>query len=280
MQYKLGWAIGCFVLGATSTAMLQASLVEEILASDAGFVTEEGGSSKGDAIFAPGAKYNYSVGLEVHYPEGSYSSPLAVMERRNYFVFDLSSITVPIVAAKIEIFAGVLESVNAEELFALRPIDDQAGGLGDADALLGGAIVGDFDEPTDPLIGMAKALFGKIPATPPGPPPAPPILGGGPITPAMNSTIIAFDFTPEGIDFLNFRPLDRVIFGGHVASLLDLGSPQQPFGFTGPDISGTIPPLLGSTPTPKLILTLVPEPATGLMVLLATPLAMLRRRSV
>ena len=40
-------------------------------ATDAGFVTVMGGSAKGDATLAPSAKYNYSVGRELHYATGA-----------------------------------------------------------------------------------------------------------------------------------------------------------------------------------------------------------------
>ena len=42
-------------------------------ASDAGFVTEAGGSAKGDGTVsgAESATYNYSVGRELHYSSGA-----------------------------------------------------------------------------------------------------------------------------------------------------------------------------------------------------------------
>jgi hypothetical protein len=51
-----------------------------LTATDAGFVTEMGGSAKGDGTISP-ADYNYSVGYEVHFADGSLSGPLAPMLR-------------------------------------------------------------------------------------------------------------------------------------------------------------------------------------------------------
>ena len=76
-----------------------AAAAEVVTATDAGFVTMAGGSAKGDGTVAPDATYNYSVGRELHYGAGALFSPLAAMDRKNYFVFDLTGITDTIVSA-------------------------------------------------------------------------------------------------------------------------------------------------------------------------------------
>lgn len=245
-----------------------------VVATDAGFVTAMGGSAKGDGTVVASATYNYSVGRELHYATGALGAPLMPMERRNYFVFDLTGVTDTITSGSLLLFAGVYESVDPTEAFALRPISDQIGALADADALgAPGTVPGDFDSPADPLVGMAAALFTKIP-----PFPGPPMLGGAMISAGMDGTIISIALTPEGVGFLNSHLGERVILGG-TCPTAEPGpghpppdSPQQPFGFTGVDIPG------GSPLAPKLSLTTVPAPgAAGLLLALGLTAARRRR---
>jgi len=60
-----------------ASVMGMAGRVEAVplLAVDLGFVTEVGGSAKGDGTLAPGATYNYSAGREEHYAGGFLSPP-------------------------------------------------------------------------------------------------------------------------------------------------------------------------------------------------------------
>ena len=103
---------GCSALVAAVSVVAAAEATPILLeATDAGFVTAAGGSAKGDGTLGPPATYNYSVGWEVHYVDGSLgmppgTTPLAAMERKNYFVFDLTGITSPITSAAFLINAG------------------------------------------------------------------------------------------------------------------------------------------------------------------------------
>jgi len=102
--HRRGGPVAALLLGAWLSGMPAAQAVT-LDAIDSGFITSAGGSDKFDALAAPGAKYNYSVGWELHYPGGGLmpSTPLIEMDRKNYFVFDLSGVTSPILSASIEL---------------------------------------------------------------------------------------------------------------------------------------------------------------------------------
>jgi hypothetical protein len=250
-------------------------------AVDTGFVTLAGGSAKGDGTLVSGATYNYSVGRELHYDDGSLgippgSTPLAPMDRNNYFTFDLSSVGAEIESASLEVYAGVFESVDATETFVLVAPADPGAALTDIDALAAGNLVGstEFNEPSDLLIGVAGALYGNIEGFSGLP------LASAVISSADDSTTLSIPIDLPGIAYLNDFSGGPVVLGGVVSTVV-LGGlpdfPQQPFGGTGPDIPG------GDPLTPKLVLTIVPEPTTAL--LLASGLAglaatALRRRRV
>ena len=62
------------------------AVVVTLDAIDAGFVTEAGGSAKGDGTLVAGATFNYSVGRELHFVDGSLgmppgTTPIAPMDR-------------------------------------------------------------------------------------------------------------------------------------------------------------------------------------------------------
>jgi hypothetical protein len=82
--------IGLLLATAWSLAAVGRAEIVVLDATDAGFVTVMGGSAKGDATLAPSAKYNYSVGRELHYATGALGPTFAAMDRKNYFVFDLT----------------------------------------------------------------------------------------------------------------------------------------------------------------------------------------------
>jgi hypothetical protein len=233
-----------------------------LTATDAGFVTSAGGSAKGDGTIVPAAKYNYSVGFELHYGTGALFAPLSPMMRKNYFVFDLTGVTELISEAKLTLYTGTLESADASELYLLNDTTDMAGALGDAAGIAGGAVPSDFDSPADPLVGMAAMLYSKLAD-------GPTILGGLVLTPAMDDTFVDITFGPAGLGYLNSFLGTKIILSGFVPTAMPPDFPQQPFGFTGPDIPG------GDPKTPSLTLTLVPEPSAasllgigGLMIFL------------
>jgi hypothetical protein len=235
-----------------------------ITASDSGFVTEMGGSSKGDATLAPSAKYNYSVGFEEHYATGDLGPTFAPMFRRNYFVFDLTGVAT-ITSGTLTLWAGTYESGDATESFGLFDSTDPAGAKGLATALLTGTSTSDFDDPGDPLVGAAATLYTKLAD-------GPMFLGGLVISAAADDSYIDIAFTSAGLGYLNTFLGTSVILGGKVPTAVPPSFPQQPFGFTGPDIPG------GDPKTPKLTLSTIPEPSAGLLVLAGGALAFSRRR--
>jgi hypothetical protein len=231
-------------------------------AIDSGFVTMTGGSAKGDSTLAPGAKFNYSVGYELHYATGALgmppgTTPLAPMDRNNYFVFDLSTLPGPITAATLVLPAGMLESVDGVEVFdVVTPIAPMMA-LADAGALLGASGMGPgaFDSPMDPAVGIAAALYGNIEGGAGGP------IGSKSITPADDFTMVSIPLSLGGVTYLNGFLGGTVILGGSVPSIVVAsGTPQQPFGFTSPSIPGVGPTV------PKLIVSAVPE-ASSLLCL-------------
>jgi hypothetical protein len=219
--------------------LAQAHSAQAIVLSavDSGFVTMAGGSSKGDGTIAPGATFNYSVGYELHYSTGALgmppgTTPLAPMDRNNYFVFPLGMVSGPIVSATLLLPAGMLESVDGVEMFDVVAPVAPLMALGDAGALMGahGMGPGAFDSPMDPAVGIASALYGNIEGG------AGFLLGSKAITPADDMSVI---------------------------SIPPSGTPQQPFGFTSPMIPGMGPSV------PKLDITVVPEPGTAVLLVVA-----------
>jgi len=238
---------------------------DTITAIDAGFVTEAGGSAKGDGTVVPPATYNYSVGRELHYAMGAFGPDLAPMDRKNYFVFDLSGISETIVSATLEVYAGVYESVDPTEMFALVAPGDPGAALGDAAFLLAANGIGmsEFDSPADPAIMVAMALHGNLSA-------APVELGSVTISAADDGMTLSIAFGPAGLDYLNSFAGGMVLIGGTVPTSPPPDFPQQPFGFTGPDIPG------GDPLTPALLVEVVPEPGT--MALLGLGAIMVGRK--
>jgi hypothetical protein len=243
MLLVLPWALAAPVSALTLTAV------------DAGFVTEAGGSAKGDGTVASGAKYNYSAGFELHYATGALGAPLAPMFRKNYFVFDLSGVGGALASAKITLWSGTLETADASESWLMMNTIDMPAAVGLAAALAGGALPGEFDETTDPLVISASMLYGKLAD-------GPMVLGGFVITHAMDDSFIDIVFSPAGLGHLSSFVGGKVVLAGMVPSAMPPGFPQQPFGFTGPDIPG------GDPKTPTLTVTVVPEPDPAWMLLL------------
>jgi hypothetical protein len=242
-----------------------------LTATDSGFVTEMGGSSKGDGTLAPGATNNYSAGRELHYADGALGSPFAPMDRKNYFVFDLTGIPGTIVDAKLLLYTGPAtpppfpggehgyESGDLSETYGLAATPDSAGALADAAALKMGNETGgpaDFDDPTDPLVGMAKSMYMKL-ATGPTP------LAFAVLSPTTDGMTIPLPFTPPGLGYLNSFVGAKVILAGKVPTAMPPTTPQSVFGYTEPDIAG------GDPLTPKLEVTYIPEPHSALLAALS-----------
>ncbi len=238
-----------------------------LTATDAGFVTMMGGSSKGDGTVVASAKYNYSVGFELHYATGALGAPLGPMDRKNYFVFDLTSVTSPIASAVLKAYAGPAiappfpggahgyESTDPTETYAITDTPTQAAALGLAMSLKGGALPSEFDTPTDPLVLDAKALYMML--APPGPP-----LASKIVSPLDDGTIMSLTFTGPGLAFLNSHLGTKILLGGFLPTAMPpMPLPQSIFGFTGPDIDA------GDMLTPTLELdVVVPEASSALCV--------------
>jgi hypothetical protein len=226
-------------------------------AIDSGFVTMAGGSAKGDGTVAPPATFNYSVGYELHYSAGALFTPLAPMDRNNYFVFDLSSLPGPITSATLVLPAGMLESVDGMEVFDVVTPTAPLIALSDAGFLMGASGAGPsaFDAPTDMAVGVAMALYGNIEGGTGSP------IGSLALTPADDFTTVSIPLSALGVTYLNGFLGGTVLLGGSVPSIVVAsGDPQQPFGFTAPVIPGTGPTV------PKLIVTAVPEASSLLFV--------------
>lgn len=257
-------ALSIVLLGLVAVPRAGADVIP---ASDAGFVTEAGGSAKGDGTVTSGATYNYSVGREVHYAMGALGGPLVAMNRNNYFVFDLSGVGGTILSASLELYAGVYESVDPTETFLIGAPADPGAALGDAMFLKGEHALGPsaFDSPFDPAIGVAMGLHGNLGG---GPTP----FGGAIISTGDDGSTLSIMLDAGGIAYLNSFLGGSVLIAGFVPTAIPPASPQQPFGLTGPDIPG------GDPLTPTLTVT-IPEPGTLALALLGTgALVTLRRR--
>jgi hypothetical protein len=176
------------------------------------------------------------------------------MDRRNYFVFDLTGVTDTITSATITLWTGTYESVHGTESFGLFDSTDPAGAKGLATALAGGTMTTEFDSPADSLVMAAGTLYTKLAD-------GPMFLGGAVISTAIDDSYLAITLTPAGLGYLNTFLGSTVIFGGKVVSVVPPPAPQQPFGFTGPD---SFP----GAKTPTLTITTVPEPSTVLLLML------------
>ena len=251
-------------------------------ATDAGFVTAMGGSAKGDGTVAPPATYNYSAGWEEHYGDGALGSPLVYMPRKNYLVFDLTSVTGIITGASLKLYAGPdtgdpypdgmhgYESFDDSEIFEIFETTDPTAGLALADELITLATVAGsdaFDAAGKPGVTVGGGLFTVLGDGSP--------LSGIELSSSDDDTIITMDFSEAALGYLNLFVGERLILAGGLSSLSETdGVTEGVFGYTGPDIPG------GDVLTPTLELTTVPEPGSGgaALIILVTGWALSRRR--
>ncbi|MEM7456391.1 MAG: PEP-CTERM sorting domain-containing protein [Planctomycetota bacterium] len=264
MKFKIQSAVYILVATLVSPAAICADAVLD--ATDAGFVTELGGSAKGDGTITPPATYNYSVGQELHYSDGSLgtppgTTPLAYMDRNNYFIFDTTGIDGIVVGAALTLPAGMFESVDSFETFHLVAPLDPGAALGDADMLAFAHTFGstEFDEPFDPMVSVAMALYGNIEGG------SGDILATSLISSSDDFTTLSIEFEPLGIDYINSLLGGEIFFGGTVSTITPGSTTEQPFGFTGGEF-------------PKLELMTVPEPGSASILLTVAGCFGLRRR--
>ncbi len=247
-------------------------------ALDSGFVTEAGGSSKYDGLLLAPATFNYSAGFELHYVDGGTGGPggTAPMLRKNYFVFDLSGITDPVVGAALLLFnpIGGYESSEATETFVLA-------GSGSPTILVDLATMAELAPPLDPsAVTLAMGIYGSVSDT----------LGAlpdfGMVTMSMadDGTTVTVPLSSEGLAYLNAGLGGLVVFGGEVSSVTPpLPIPQAVFGLTEPTFTSPKAMIMITTADPPP--ALVPALSEGLAVLLTVMLlilgaAVVRRRAL
>ena len=273
-----------FVLLTFGIVFSCSSLCADIItldAVDAGFVTEAGGSAKGDGTLTSPATFNYSVGQAEHFDDGSLTGGLAFNVRKNYFVFDLAGVFDPISSASLKIYMGPdtppdfpggehgYESLDPFEDFSILETTDVGMAVGIIGDLLSGNLVdgpGAFDDPSDPLVLAAKDLYS--------------ILGDGAVLGSITTTsddddtFLLIDFSPFGVAYLNLFLGGPAVIAGELMTVDSPDMTELIFGFTEPDIIGGSDPEL----VPELIVTTIPEPSFLPILLLPMGIGFLRRR--
>lgn len=291
---SLGLLLVLLVLGGLLPSTSYGGVID-LPAVDAGFVTNggadpavAGGSSKFDALLAPVAKYNYSVGWEDHYGGGGLKPTAALTknEKRNYFAFDLSGISDPITSAtlKLPLPLGGYDSPDATETFIIGGnagpfMDPVSSAMVDAFAALmtlsspatvPSTIPPGVPSPSGPFdidpayIALAAILFDVLSES----------IGLGvpefgmvDVTSLGEGGIVTVDLTTEGIDYLNLHLGGGVVLGGRLSALSKGSDTEEIFSFTGPDLDAATAP----SDAPILTLTTVtsgsiPVPGTSLLI--------------
>lgn len=247
--------LSTLALGAALIWAPAAALVIPLDAIDSGFVTEAGGASEFDGLIIPSATGNYSVGLETHFVDGGLGGPggTAPLLRRNYFVFDLTGVTSPIIEATLFLFnpVGGYESTDPTETFVLAGTAASPTDL----AMLGVPTMPSEIMPAD--IALAASLYSMLTDSLL----SMPALGTASLSAASDGTTVPIPLDMPGIEYLNALAGGLVVLGGEISTIDMPGPvPQQPFGFTGPP----------STPVPVLLITTVEDVSLpGSLALLA-----------
>ena len=162
--------------------------------------------------------------------------------------------------------AGTYESSDPTETLDLHEPGSLGAAIFDADFLLVENGVGPsaFDDPGDPAIGVAMASYRNLTAGP--------MVGSATVAMIDEDMDLMIPIAPG---FLNGFLGGPVVIGGELSSLTATGTPEAIMGFTGPDIPlGLADPL-----TPSLVLTLIPEPVSTALALLAVGLTLCQRRN-
>jgi hypothetical protein len=244
---------------------------------DAGFFGSDGRNSKEDAealgfVTTPGGFANYHVGLS----DGYSLPPFPDIEVRNFFVFSWADVLAalggppsgPITSATLSLYNPGLAangvdgyiSGDASEIYKLSDI-------GPTTTL---ALMDKYDHPFyggPDETGGAMMVFSSLGTGP--------VFGGAVLTPASNGTYVDISLTPAGLGYLNSKLGAHLMggdvfvgFGGKLESITPgtiggIGDPyEEVFAFTHPGTEGS--PDTSLTP-PKLTLTFVPEPASGML---------------
>lgn len=250
-------AIGCLLQ--FPKILFAETITLTLPAIDAGFITAEGGAAKFDALLAPPAKFNYSAGREKHYPGGGLKpflsfGELKEMDKKNYFVFDLSDVATPITSATLllPMPVGGYTSSAASEDYALAGTSVSA----DEVALLSTVVI---PEDVDAeIIALATDLYGLLTESLT----TIPAFATTSVSAADAGAMLELVLSGEGVDYLNLALGTKVVLGGTLTSVSDdaaLYDPQEVF-------SGTAPSLVaGDATNPKLLITTVPLPSALLL---------------
>lgn len=192
-----------------------------------------------------------------------YSSPSAVAERRNFFIFPTASFTsLPIVGAELVLYVPKFApgmttdpgdgyiSPDSSETFRLSPTFIPASEVGDP-----------TNDPTESMF-----IWGTLGTGP--------LAGSIEIFPTAKGTYVHIPLTPMAVMALDTIGPGDIVFGGLMTSL----DPTRPmvldellFSFTDVPGSGTFTP-------PTLVLEYVPAPPSAATLLAAAVLLTRRRR--
>jgi len=219
-----------------------------LTATDTGFVTSAGGSSKFDGLVSL-ATYNYSVGWETICLTGGLcpsTGPFGYGEKKNYFVFDAGTIGAPIVGATLTLSmpTGGYTSTDSTETFIISrtgvpltdidklkeptiPAEITPAHI-DAAARVYGGITDEFD------------LFGTA-------------LGTSTLSTADEGSPVSITLGPAGVGYINdtIGAGGILIFGGKVASQTASasGPTEEVFSFSD-SLSPTVTIALTTAPVP------------------------------
>jgi hypothetical protein len=256
---------------------------QTLTAVDTGFYNAAGRHAKydGGVLGATTATFNYSTGA---IDETPFLGSAPDVPRKSYFTFDLTGIASgTITAATLNLYMPASGySGGATETYGIygTMVPGSPAMTGLADDL---TMVWDLTD-TSPGGGLDKAmmLYGVLGDT------KSTIAAFGTLTLSASSagTTGSIAFTSTGLTYLNLFAGGRVVLAGILDSLDTAGAPDEDpdeyvYGFTAPVISGVVPwDMTGftPTPTPELVLSVIPEPSSLLLTLGALIVFVRRRR--
>jgi hypothetical protein len=235
-------------------------------AEDSGFYNAVGRHSKLDGSpdygMATPATFNYSIGTIDDGPPFGPPGTLPDVFRKNFFTFDLSSISSgSIVGAALKLFlppTGYSNMLSPSVTFKLYGTIVASNAAMDA---LSAELKAVHPPHLPAEYTLATNLFSRIGNTKLA---AIPAFGTAVVTPAAAGTMIVIPLTPTGIAYLNLYGGGDIVLGGELDGLSTAGPPDEPpvflFGFTSPVSPGTVSWDMSSvtpTPTPELELVLI-----------------------